>query len=127
MYVIPIAAVLHSCMKVCHWVLSDSLQPHGILQARILEWVGIPFSRGSSWLSDQTQVSCTAGKFFTAVPLQKLTVYTYIKICQIVYYMCRFSCIWNKYTSLKPRTRVQKKKKKHTDWIQKNVTFVEQR
>ena len=31
---------------------------HGILQARILEWVTIPFSRGSSQPSDQTQVSC---------------------------------------------------------------------
>ena len=30
---------------------------HGILQARILEWVAIPFSRGSSWPRDQTQVS----------------------------------------------------------------------
>ena len=37
----------------------------GILQARILEWVAIPFSGGSSWPRDQTQVSCTAGKFFT--------------------------------------------------------------
>ena len=37
----------------------------GILQTRILEWVAIPFSRGSSWLRDQTQVSCIAGRFFT--------------------------------------------------------------
>ena len=33
---------------------------HGILQARILEWIGIPFSRGSSQPRDQTQVTCTA-------------------------------------------------------------------
>jgi len=38
---------------------------HGILQARILEWTAIPFSRGSSWPRNQTQVSCTAGRFFT--------------------------------------------------------------
>ena len=38
---------------------------HGILQARILEWTAIPFSRGSSWLRDQTRVSCFAGRFFT--------------------------------------------------------------
>jgi len=38
---------------------------HGILQARILEWVVIPFSRGSSQPRDQTRVSCTAGRFFT--------------------------------------------------------------
>ena len=38
---------------------------HGILQERILEWVAIPFSRGSSQPRDQTQVSCIAGRFFT--------------------------------------------------------------
>ena len=38
---------------------------HGILQARILEWVTIPFSRGSSGPSDQTLVSGIAGGFFT--------------------------------------------------------------
>ena len=36
-----------------------------ILQARILEWVAFPFSRGSSQARDQTQVSCIAGRFFT--------------------------------------------------------------
>ena len=39
---------------------------HGILQAKILEWVAIPFSKGSSQLRDQTQVSCSAGIFFTS-------------------------------------------------------------
>ena len=38
---------------------------HGILQARILEWVAICFSRGSSQSRDQTQVSCIAGRLFT--------------------------------------------------------------
>ena len=38
---------------------------HGILQARILEWIAIPFSRGTSQPRDQTLVSCIAGKFFT--------------------------------------------------------------
>ena len=38
---------------------------HGILQARILEWVAMPFSRGPSWPRDRTQVSCIAGRFFT--------------------------------------------------------------
>ena len=37
---------------------------HGILQARILEWVAICFSKGSSQPRDCTQVSCTAGRFF---------------------------------------------------------------
>ena len=58
-----------------HSVMSDSLRPtmdcsppgssvHGILQARILEWVAISSSRGSSQLRDGTQVSHTAGRFF---------------------------------------------------------------
>ena len=38
---------------------------HGILQARILKWVAVPFSRGSSQPRDQTQVSRIAGGFFT--------------------------------------------------------------
>ena len=38
---------------------------HGLLQARILEWVAISYSRGSSRSMDQTQVSCIAGRFFT--------------------------------------------------------------
>ena len=38
---------------------------HGISQARILQWVAISSSRGSSQNRDQTRVSCTAGGFFT--------------------------------------------------------------
>ena len=38
---------------------------HGILQARILERIAIPFSRGSSGPRDFTRVSCIAGRFFT--------------------------------------------------------------
>ena len=41
------------------------LQSMGILQARILEWVAMPSSRGSSQPRDQTQVSSIAGGFFT--------------------------------------------------------------
>ena len=56
------------------WVMSDSCCPmgcslpsssvHGIFQARILEWVAISFSRGSSQPRDQTPVSCIAGGVF---------------------------------------------------------------
>ena len=53
----------------------DYCQPgssvHGILQARILEWVAMSFSRGSSQLRDQTRISCIAGRIFTAEPLEK--------------------------------------------------------
>ena len=38
---------------------------HRILQARILEWVAISFSRGSSWPRDRTQVFCITGRLLT--------------------------------------------------------------
>ena len=71
---------LRSLISVCVCVLScsvvsDSATPWtvahqaplsmGILQASILEWVAMPFSRGSSRPRDQTQVSRIAGRFFT--------------------------------------------------------------
>ena len=46
---------------------------HGALQARILEWVAIPFSRGSSQPKNWTQVSWTAGRFFTIWATRKPT------------------------------------------------------
>ena len=51
---------------------------HGLLQARILHWVAISFSRVSSWPRDQTHVSCVSctGRwigFFTATPPEKPT------------------------------------------------------
>ena len=67
-----IIALLHGCAQS---LASDSLPPedcslpgfsvHEISQARILDWVAISFSRGSSPPRDQTQVSCIAGRFFT--------------------------------------------------------------
>ena len=47
------------------WDLMD-YTVHGILEARILEWVAFPFSRGSSWPRNRTGVSCIAGRFFTS-------------------------------------------------------------
>ena len=38
---------------------------HGVLQARILEWVAMPFSRGSSNSGIKPWSACTAGRFFT--------------------------------------------------------------
>ena len=46
-------------------ILCDPMD-YGILQDRILEWVAVPFSRGSSQPRDQTQISCIAGRFFTS-------------------------------------------------------------
>ena len=47
------------------WAVACQAPVHWILQARILEWVAFPFSMGSSWPRDQTQVSCIASRFFT--------------------------------------------------------------
>ena len=49
---------------------------HGISQARILEWVAISFSRGSSQTRDQTWFFCLAGEFFSAEPLEMLVIIT---------------------------------------------------
>ena len=56
-----------SCPTLCDPMDSSvsASSVHGILQARILEWVSIPFSRGSSQPRDQTWVSCISGRFFT--------------------------------------------------------------
>ena len=48
---------------------------HEILQARILEWVAIPFSWGSSQSRDWTWVSCIEGKFFTVWVTREATEY----------------------------------------------------
>ena len=42
----------------------------GVLQARILGWVAVSFSRASSWSRDQAQVSCTAVDSLPAEPLE---------------------------------------------------------
>ena len=61
------ALVAQSCLTLCDPM--DCSLPgssvHGILQGRILEWVAILFSRGSSWLRDWIWVSRIAGRFFT--------------------------------------------------------------
>ena len=59
-------------------VVSDSLRPHtvyGILQARILEWVAFPFSRGFSQARDRTQVSFIAGGLFTSWATQRCSYF----------------------------------------------------
>jgi len=62
---------------------------HGVLQARILEWVAIPFSRGFSQLRDQTWVSCIVSRYFTAEPPGKPLILEYIlNKCGYVIYHC---------------------------------------
>ena len=59
--------VTQLCLTLCDHM--DCSPPgssvHGILRARILEWIAISFFGVSSWLRDQTQVSCITGRFFT--------------------------------------------------------------
>ena len=59
--------VTQSCLTLCDPADCSPPGPsvHGILQVRIPEWVAMPFSRGSSWPKDRTQVSCIASRFFT--------------------------------------------------------------
>ena len=55
----------HVQLFVTPWINPSRLLLPGILQARILEWIIIPFSRGSSQPRDRIQVSCTAARFFS--------------------------------------------------------------
>ena len=71
---LPVLGIISMCAMLSHSVVSDSatpwtVDPHalavGILQARILEWVAMPSSEGSSQPRVLTQVSHIAGRFFT--------------------------------------------------------------
>ena len=55
--------VAQSCPALCDPM---DYTVHGIFQARILEWVDLPFSRGSSQPRDRTQASHIAVRFFTS-------------------------------------------------------------
>ena len=58
--------IAQSCSTLCNpmdYSLPGS-SGHGIFQARVLEWVAISFSRGSSWPRDRTRVSFIAGRRF---------------------------------------------------------------
>ena len=73
--------------------MSDSCDPmdcsppgssvHGILQARILKWVAMPFSRGSSWPRNRTRVSCIAGSFLTDWAMRESFTHIYPLYFQI--------------------------------------------
>ena len=98
------AKSLQSCLTLCDPMdcSPSGSSVHGILQARILEWVAISYSRGSSWPRDWTQVSCgscTAGGFFTTEPLGSmcmspphqihLTIFIYHTVQQIMIYFLK--------------------------------------
>ena len=71
---------------------------HGIFQARILMWVAISFSMGSSWPRDWTWVSCIAGRFFPpgkAILLLTAHCLTHWFRSQPTCNVCHsLSCVW---------------------------------
>ena len=81
----PPSFIVYVCVShfSCEWLFCNPMDcslpgssVHRILQARILEWVATPFSRGSYWPKDWTQVSCTAGGFLTVVSHQRSPINT---------------------------------------------------
>ena len=77
-YVVWVPVCVRAQLLQLHQTLCDPMDctppgssVHGILQARILEWVAMPFSRGHSWPRDWIHVFCIAGRFFTPEPLGK--------------------------------------------------------
>ena len=66
MHVCMLSCFSHVQLCVTLWIVApQAALSMGILQARILEWVAMPSSRGSSQPRNQTQVSGIAGKFST--------------------------------------------------------------
>ena len=92
----------HSKESVSHLVESNSWDPtdhsppgssvHGFLQARILEWVPIPFSRESSQPRDQTWVSCIGGRCFTIWATREIHSKVSAKI-EISYYSLKIQSL----------------------------------
>ena len=83
--------VAQSCLTLCDSV--DCRPPgsciHGISQARILEWVAISFSRGSSRPKDQTRVSRIAGRHFNLWATREAQNWTLILISETLYLSAR--------------------------------------
>ena len=73
---------------------------HGISQARLLEWVTISFSRGSSHPRDQTQVPWLAGRFFTTEPPGKPLSFVCLLIEEVSFLLedmglSHLDCMWH--------------------------------
>ena len=89
------ALYIHVCVRVLSrfsrvqllatpWTSLPGSSVHGIVQARILQWVAVSSSRGSSQPRDLTCISCIVGRFFSAEPPEKpvyVCVYTHTYIC----------------------------------------------
>ena len=74
----------------CRWILC-CLSHQG--NPRILKWLAIPFSRGSSWHRDQTRVSCIAGRFFTIWGTREdPSLCVCVCVCVCVYTQVPYTC-----------------------------------
>ena len=86
--------VTQSCLTLCDpvdcWLPDSSV--HGILQARILEWVAIPFSWGSFWPRDWNWVSHIAGRFFTICATKDMNDKSNSSCKRIQFSSVQFSC-----------------------------------
>ena len=65
-YSVQFSSVAQSCLTLCNPMDCSPKAPLSMgFQARILEWVAMPSSRGSFQPRNRTRVFCTAGRFFT--------------------------------------------------------------
>ena len=80
--------MLRSCLTLfdCMDYSPPGFSLHGILQARMLEWVAMPFSRWSFQPRDQTQVTCTAGRFFTIWATSSVQLLSRVRLCDPMNY-----------------------------------------
>ena len=80
-----VSEVAQSCPSLCDPV--DCSPPgssvHGIIQARILEWVAISFSRGSSRPRDRTQVSRIADRRFNLWATREAVLQLFARLCHL--------------------------------------------
>ena len=111
--------------------LSDSLRPvdcsppgssvHGILQARLLEWVAISFSRGSSRPRDRTQVSRIAGRCFNLWATGELRYTNYYTAVLLLFSRSGYSSLCDPMDCSTPRFPVlhhlQELAQTHVRWV----------
>ena len=111
--------VTQSCLTLCDPM--DCSQPgssiHGILQARILVWVAISFSRGSSRPRDPTQVSLTVGGFFTIWPTRGTVHLQIVKMVYLELFYCYIVYI-------KPKIKELPDSLVYIEWINKFVLLI---
>ena len=83
--------VAQSCLTLCDPMdcILSGFSIHGIFQARVLEWVAISFSRGSSPPRDLTPVSHTVDRGFTIWATREVLLWTFISILWNTIWLCK--------------------------------------